>query len=127
MLAGALGARGDPAEALRTAGDALDVAARNEERWCESEIHRVRGAALVRLGRLADAEGAFRRAMAIARDQQVPSLELRAATSLVRLGIEEARDTLARLHEQLGDGGDTPDLLDARAALQASAARSVSR
>jgi DNA-binding NtrC family response regulator/predicted ATPase len=126
LLAGALAARGDADEALRAADEALAVAARGDERWAEAEIHRVRGTALVRLARPADAEAAFGRAMAIAREQHLPSLELRAATSLVRLGAEGARDTLARLCEQIDEGRDTPDLVEARAALQTEASRSAS-
>jgi DNA-binding NtrC family response regulator/predicted ATPase len=117
VLAGALLGRGDADEALRTVDEALDVATHSDERWYGAEIHRMRGVALAQLGGTHDAEAALRHAMTQARKQGVPLLELRAATSLARLGADDAWEPLARLGTQLAGAGDTPDLVEARAAL----------
>jgi DNA-binding NtrC family response regulator/predicted ATPase len=117
ILAGALLGRGDADEALRTMDEALDVATHSDERWYGAEIHRMRGLALAQLGRTHDAEAALRHAMTHARKQDVPLLELRAATSLARLGADDAWEPLARLSAQLAGSGATPDLAEARAAL----------
>jgi hypothetical protein len=109
----------DAGLAVRTADEALDISSRNDERWCEAEIHRVRGAALAQLGRTREADGAFRDAIARARAQEFPLLELRAATSLARLGADDAWDVVARLCARLAERGDTPDLAEARALLAA--------
>jgi hypothetical protein len=77
----------------------------------------MRGLALAQLGRTHDAEAALRHAMTHARKQDVPLLELRAATSLARLGADDAWEPLARLSAQLAGSGATPDLAEARAAL----------
>ncbi len=77
----------------------------------------MRGVALAQLGRTHDAEAALRQAMTHARKQDVPLFELRAATSLARLGADDASEPLARLSTRLAGMGDTPDLVEARAAL----------
>jgi predicted ATPase len=117
LLAGALLRRGDGGEALRTADEALDVATRSDERWCEAEIHRTRGLALAQLGRMDEAEAALRVAMTRAHAQDFPLLELRAATSLARLGADDACEAITRLSAQLAESPETPDLVEAHAAL----------
>ena len=68
----------------------------------------------------AKAEESFRTALAIARKQGTRGYELRAATSLARLGGEksrrgEARELLAPVYGWFTEGFDTPDLKEAKA------------
>jgi predicted ATPase len=69
-----------------------------------------------------DAEGRFRRALAVAREQQARFWELRAATSLARLWRNqdkrtEAHDLLAPIYNWFTEGFGTPVLQDAKALL----------
>jgi predicted ATPase len=99
---------------------ALTQSLRNNERWWDAELHRLRGELMRAQG--ADAgpvEAAFRRALEVAQSQQAKSLELRAATSLARLLLAqsraaEAKELLAPLYSWFTEGLDTPDLQAAR-------------
>jgi len=69
-----------------------------------------------------EAEACFLKAIDIARQQQVKSLELRATTSLARLWQqqgrrEEGRQMLAELYSWFTEGFDTADLQEAKALL----------
>jgi predicted ATPase len=73
---------------------------------------------------VARAEACFQQALAIARQQQAKSWELRAATSLARLWQQqgkrtEARELLAPIYGWFTEGFDTADLQDAKALLAA--------
>jgi predicted ATPase len=64
----------------------------------------------------------FEKALTVARDQHAKSWELRAATSLARLWMQnsrgdEARQLLAPIYEWFTEGFDTADLIDAKALL----------
>ena len=64
-------------------------------------------------------EGYFERALAVARQQQAKSWELRAAMSMARLWRDqgkrdEARDLLAPVYGWFTEGFDTRDLKEAR-------------
>jgi predicted ATPase len=70
----------------------------------------------------AKAQAYFTRALAVARQQQAKSWELRAATSLARLWRDqgkrdEARDLLAPVYGWFTEGFDTLDLREAKALL----------
>ena len=70
-----------------------------------------------------NAEGCFREALAIARQQGAKSLELRAATSLARLlqnqaRKHEAKSLLANVYNWFTEGFDTADLRKAKALLE---------
>jgi class 3 adenylate cyclase/predicted ATPase len=72
------------------------------------------------------AQDRYSEAVAIAREQQAKSLELRATTCLARLWSEkgrraEARDLLAPVYGWFTEGFDTADLKDAKALLDALA------
>jgi predicted ATPase len=90
----------------------------------EGEITRLRGDILLAQSRdnAAEAEAAFRQALAVAAQQSCRPIELRAATSLARLlrdsGREtEARELLAPVYGAFSEGFDRPDLQDAKALL----------
>jgi predicted ATPase len=73
------------------------------------------------------AEACFERALAVARQQQAKSWELRAAMSLARLWRDEgkpqqARELLAPVYGWFTEGFDTRDLKEARVLLEELAA-----
>ena len=70
----------------------------------------------------AKAEAYFERALAVARQQQAKSWELRAAMSMARLWRDqgkrqEARNLLAPIYGWFTEGFDTSDLKEAKALL----------
>ena len=95
------------------------------ERWYEAELHRLRGELALRSGGDASAaEAAFHAALGLARRQVAKTWELRAAASLARLWAErgdrrKAHDLLAPVHAWFTEGFDTPDLIEAKALLDA--------
>jgi predicted ATPase len=109
----------------------LLMAERGERFW-EPEVHRLRGVLCLadetadrrdRRDRRDQAEAAFRQALAVARQQQARSLELRAATSLARLWQRqgrrrEAHDLLAPIYGWFAEGFDTADLREATSLLE---------
>jgi predicted ATPase len=94
------------------------------ERWCEAETNRVAGeiALLSTNPDVAKAQGYFERALAVARQQQAKSWELRASMSLARLWrdqgkVKEARELLAPVYGWFTEGFDTRDLKEAKGLL----------
>jgi predicted ATPase len=85
-----------------------------KERWCEANIHHVAGEIALKSSKLdaAKAEAYFGRALAIAREQQAKSLELRAAMSMGRLWRDQGKR-----HQAHDLGFDTLDLKEASALL----------
>jgi predicted ATPase len=75
-------------DAWRCMTEALTAIESNKARWCEAEVNRIAGelALLSPKSGAAEAETYFERALAVAREQQAKSWELRAAMSLARLG-----------------------------------------
>jgi len=97
---------------------------RSKEIWYEAEVHRIAGE--IALKSLAPdpekAEAYFDRALAVARQQQAKSWELRAAMSLARLWRDQrkpqqARELLAPVYGWFTEGFDTLDLKEAKALL----------
>jgi len=141
MLAEAQGRAGQPEEGLRTLTAAME-AVRSGARFCEAELHRLRGELLLQqavpkghqgafgppdpavndASFTTEAEACFRDAIEVARRQQAKSLELRAVTSLSRLlrqqgRRDEACQMLGRIYGRFTEGFDTADLKDAKALL----------
>jgi predicted ATPase len=87
------------------------------------EGERIRGELLLATGAPAEeAEACYRRAVALARENQARCFELRAAIPLARLLLgqgrrEEARQALAEVCGWFTEGDDTSDLVEARALL----------
>ena len=111
-------------DARRCIDDAMDKVERSKEKWCEAEVHRIAGE--IALKSLAPdtekAEKYFDRALAVARQQQEKSWELRAAMSMARLWrdqgkLQQARELLAPVYGWFTEGFDTLDLKDAKALL----------
>jgi len=103
--------------------EAMATVDRNKERWCEAEVSRMAGElALSSEPDAAKAEAHFERALAVARNQQAKSWELRVAMSMARLWRDQgkrrqAHDLLAPVHGWFTQGFDTLDLREARALL----------
>jgi predicted ATPase len=129
FLATAYGNLGQYDDALRVINEAAEAVDRTNERWCEAEVLRVAGAVTL-LGSERDntsAQKHFERALAVARQQQAKSWELRAAMSLARLWrdqgkVSEARELLAPVYGWFTEGFDTRDLKEAKALLEQLAA-----
>jgi class 3 adenylate cyclase/tetratricopeptide (TPR) repeat protein len=98
-------------------------ASRTGEHYAESELERVAGETLVRIGaEIAEAEQCMRRAIALATDQGAKWFELRATRSFARLLAQEgerdqARIILADIYGWFTEGLDTPEMKDAKALL----------
>jgi predicted ATPase len=123
-LAEAYGALGQFDNAWRCISEALIATETTKESWCEVEVHRTAGeiALLSPNPNTAKAEGYFERALAVARQQQAKSWELRAAISMARLWRaqgkrNEARELLAPVYGWFTEGFDTLDLKEAKALL----------
>jgi len=114
--------------------EAREVMARNDERYVESEIHRIHGELKMKQAVRAsytpadvakaesEAERSFLKAIEIARERGAKTLELRAATSLSRLLINggrqaEALRLLQPIHDWFSEGFDWPELLAAKSIL----------
>jgi predicted ATPase len=116
-------------DAWRCVGEAMTVAETTKERWCDAEINRVAGEIALKSPEsdTAKAQVHFERALAIARQQQAKSWELRAAMSLARLWrdqgkVQQARELLAPVYGWFTEGFDTRDLKEAKALLEELAA-----
>src|SRR5262249_19042633 len=123
LLARALATAGVPAEGLIAVDEALALAASTGERFLEAELHRLRGEIFVAQARRDERGVGFRRAVEVARAQDARGLELRAATSFIRLHrrTEREAEAQAQLTATCGwftEGFDTPDLRDARKLLE---------
>jgi predicted ATPase len=96
----------------------------SKESWWEAEIDRIEGElALKSPLDVARAEVYFERALAVARQQQAKSWELRAAMSLARLWrsqgkVRQARELLAPVYGWFTEGFDTRDLKEGKALLK---------
>jgi predicted ATPase len=116
---------GRPDNARRCIDDAIETIERSKEKWGEAEVHRIAGAIALksREADAAKAEAYFDRALAIARQQQTKSWELRAAISLARLWrdqgkVQQARELLAPVYGWFTEGFETRDLKEAKALLE---------
>jgi predicted ATPase len=105
--------------------DAISMIETTKETWCEAEVHRVAGEIALKCPEpdAAKAEASFERALAVARQQQAKSWELRAATSMARLWRDQgkpqqARELLAPVYGWFTEGFNTHDLQEAMAVLE---------
>jgi predicted ATPase len=116
LIAEADGRIGQAERGLRLLGEGMAMVERNDERFYEAELHRLRGELLL-LSNPADPSGAercFRNALEIAERQMAKSLGLRAALSLARFWAKEGRrseahDLLDPIYGWFNEGFGTPD------------------
>jgi predicted ATPase/class 3 adenylate cyclase len=111
-------------EGLPVLTEALAAAHNTGEHWWEAELYRLQGELLWArsVEHHTAAETCFQQALAIARQQQTRSLELRAALSMSRLWQQqgkraEAQQLLADIYAWFTEGFDTADLQEAKALL----------
>jgi class 3 adenylate cyclase/predicted ATPase len=124
LLAEAQAALGCVDDALASVEEAQRWAHRNDERLYAAEVHRIEGELLLSRAdsETASAERCLLRAIGVSRGQRAKIWELRAATSLCRLWlqqqrIDEVRRLLPPIYAWFTEGFDTADLKDARALL----------
>jgi predicted ATPase len=101
----------------------------SKERWAQAEINRIAGVIALKSPQpdAAKAKMYFENALAVARQQQAKSWELRAAMSMARLWrdqgkVQEARELLNPVYGWFTEGFDTRDLKEAKALLEELAA-----
>jgi predicted ATPase len=115
--------RNENEAALEVIDHGLSIVKHNGERFFEAELYRLKAGVLRARGAPdAEVEALLDRALRTARDQQARTLELRAATDLARLWINqgkrtEARDVLSSVYDRFSEGFDTRDLTEAKAVL----------
>ena len=119
LAAAQLGA-GAISDALETVEQALNI--NPEEGIGRPEALRIRGKLRLKQGQPELAESDFREAIALAQKMGAKAWELRTTMSLARLldrhgRRDEARTTLAEIHNWFTEGFDMPDLKDAKALL----------
>jgi tetratricopeptide (TPR) repeat protein len=130
-LAVGYGGAGQVEEGLAAVAEALRLVKKNDERWYEAEVYRIKGELTLRQSRIQrlassvekEAEAYFHKAIEIAQKQQAKSWELRTAMSLSRLWqqqgkIAEAYALLSELYGWFTEGFDTKDLQEAKALLE---------
>jgi predicted ATPase len=112
--------RNEPEAALELIDHGLWIVSHNSERFFEAELYRLKARALLMRGASdAEVESLLDQALRTARSQQARSLELRAATDLARLWMNqgkrvEARDILSSVYGRFTEGFETRDLKDAK-------------
>jgi class 3 adenylate cyclase/predicted ATPase len=127
-LAEGCGGTGQIDEGLATVAEALRLVEKNDERFYEVEVWRIKGTLTLQSqaeshkSKVGEAEECFLKAIEIAQKQQAKSLELRAVMSLARLWqshgkTAEARQRLAEIYGWFTEGFDTKDLQEAKALL----------
>jgi class 3 adenylate cyclase/predicted ATPase/tRNA A37 threonylcarbamoyladenosine biosynthesis protein TsaE len=112
-------------DAWRCISEAMTAVETTNERWWEAEVHRVAGEIALKSPEpdTAKAEACFNQALAVARQQQAKSWELRASMSLARLWrhqgkVQQARELLAPVYGWFTEGFDTRDVKEAKALLE---------
>ena len=111
-------------DAWRCIHEAMTAVETNKETWHEAGVNRIAGEIALKSPQpdTVKAEAYFGRALAVARQQQSKSWELRAAMSMARLWRDQdkrqqARDLLAPVYGWFTEGFDTLDLKEAKALL----------
>ena len=125
LLAEVAGHTGLCEEGLRIVTEALAALEGMRRGDMLTEGYRLQGELLLRqaIPDVPQAEACFQHALAVARQQQARSLELRAAMSLARLWQRqgkriEVREVLAPLYDWFTEGFDTSDLREAKTLLE---------
>jgi predicted ATPase len=116
-------------EASRCIEEAMIAVQTTSENWYEADLHRMAGEIALTSPKpdAVQAEANFERSLAVARQQQAKSWELRAAMSMARLWrsqgkVQQARELIAPVYGWFTEGFDTRDLKEAQALLEELAA-----
>jgi predicted ATPase len=124
LLAEVLGRTGQAQQAIDLLDEALATAETSGDRFYDSELYRLKGDVRHRQGAdRVEVEAHYLRALAVARQQEAKSSELRAALRLSKLWQQQEKrnQALALLHpiyEWFTEGFDTADLIEAKALLE---------
>jgi predicted ATPase len=125
QVAAANAAAGQTDTALEILRDLIAMTEQTGQHWLDAELHRIRGELLLRRdpADMCEAEGAFKRALEIARGQQTKTFELRSAIGLAHLFISSGRETagsdvLTRALIDLDTGQDLPEIEQAKKLLR---------
>ncbi|HLC03403.1 MAG TPA: hypothetical protein VJK02_10230, partial [Anaerolineales bacterium] len=120
LLAEALARWGEDTLALATVEEAIEESTRTGERLSLADLHRWRGIFLARSGRKADARRSLRQALEVAREQNSPLFEARAAMSLFKVleGAEGSSEFLGEVIARLSPHLSYPELLEAQVMLK---------
>jgi predicted ATPase len=119
LLCPALLQHNQPEAALEVIDQGLSIVGHNSERFFEAELYRLKARALLMRGApAAEIETLLEQALRTARSQEARSLELRAATDLARLWMNqgmraEALEILGSTYGRFTEGFDTRDLKNA--------------
>ena len=112
-------------DAGRCIGEAMTAIETTNERVWEADVHRTAGEIALMSPRpdRARAQACFEHALAVARQQQAKSWELRAAMSMARLWrdqgkVQQARELLAPVYGWFTEGFGTLDLKEAKTLLE---------
>jgi len=143
LLADQLGKRGRVEEALVAITKALTIAEQTGEGYSLAQLHLIKGELILKTGERSlaskltrdscsktnkvspasvEARSCFREAMAVAKQQQTRSWELRAAMSMHRLELTLGNSTntqLAQIYSTFTEGYETADLRQAKILLDA--------
>ena len=122
VLADAYRMNAQPQLGLERVAEALRLAETTHEEFTKAETLRLRGELLIQTGDKVGAEASYRDSIALAREQGAKLFELRAATSLARLWCEQgkskdAQELLAPIYDWFTEGGNAPDLKEAKVLL----------
>ena len=125
FLARAYAELGQFGNASRCIREAIVTVQTTNESWYEVDIHRIAGEMALKSPEVStgDAEAHFERALAVARQQQAKSWELRASISMARLWrsqgkTQQAREQLALVYYRFTEGFDTRDMKEAKVLLE---------
>jgi tetratricopeptide (TPR) repeat protein len=118
-------AAGQTAAGLEILRELIATTEQSGQHWLDAELHRVQGGLLLRHDptHVCEAEGAFKRALEIARGQHTKTFELRGALRLAHLLINNGRETagsdvLTRALIDLDTGQDLPEIEQAKKLLR---------
>ena len=105
--------------------EAMTAIERTGETWFEADVYRIAGEVALQGPQTdpAKAEAYFKHALAVARQQQAKSFELRASMSMARLWrdqgkVQQARELLAPVYGWFTEGFETRDLKEAKTLLE---------
>ena len=125
LMAEVCGKAGQTNKGLQHLIEALQLVDSTEERWCQAELHRLKGELLLTesFEDQNEAETCLQRALKIARRQQAKSLELKTAISLTRLWLKQGKNKQSRklLHDTFSwftEGFETALLKEAKELLE---------
>jgi class 3 adenylate cyclase/predicted ATPase len=112
-------------DAWRSVSEAKELIEKSGETWFEVHVHCIAGEIALKSPQpdLAKAEAYFERALAVARQQEARSWELRAATGMARLWRDQGKPQqasalLAPIYGWFTEGFDTRDLREAKTLLE---------